>query len=99
MGITEGTPTAGDGASLELKHIQSGALHERPSPYVGRYLLLRIDERAAGRALVRRLYPVVDARRDTRAAREAWATVAFTYTGLKGGGAPNAFLDWFVQAG
>ena len=46
--------------SLELDDIQSGALHERPSPYVGTYLLLRIDDRAAGRELVRRLLPVVD---------------------------------------
>ena len=68
---------------LELEHIQSGALHERPSPYVGRYLLLRIDDRAAGRELVRRLHPVVDASRDPSAARDAWATVAFTYTGLE----------------
>ena len=47
--------------ALELDDIQSGALHERPSPYVGAYLLLRIDDSAAGRALVRRLAP---ARRD-----------------------------------
>ena len=46
--------------SLELDDIQSGALHERPSPYVGTYLLLRIDDRAAGRELVRRLHDVVD---------------------------------------
>ena len=44
-------------APLELDDIQSGALHERPSPYVGAYLLLRIDDRAAGRELVRRLHP------------------------------------------
>ena len=37
--------TATDGISLELADIQSGALHERPSPYVGTYLLLRIDDR------------------------------------------------------
>ena len=57
---------------LELEHIQSGALHERPSPYVGRYLLLRIDDRAAGRELVRRLHPVVDAAADPSPARDAW---------------------------
>src|SRR5262249_35256403 len=74
--------------TLELDDIQSGALHERPSPYVGRYLLLRIDDRAAGRELVRRLHPVVDASRDTDAARDAWATVAFTYSGLKQLGVP-----------
>ena len=51
-----------DGHRLELDDIQSGALHERPSPYVGTYLLLRIDDRAAGRELVRRLHRLVDSR-------------------------------------
>ena len=46
--------------SLELDDIQAGALHERPSPYVGTYLLLRIDDRADGRELVRRLHRLVD---------------------------------------
>ena len=49
--------------NLEFDDIQSGALHPRPSPYVGTYLLLRIDDRRAGRELVRRLHPVVDAGR------------------------------------
>ena len=44
---------------LELDDIQGGALHPRPSPYVGTHLLLRIDDRAAGRELVRRLMPLV----------------------------------------
>jgi len=45
--------------TLELDDIQSGALHERPSPYVGAYLMLRIDDRADGRELVRRLTALV----------------------------------------
>jgi hypothetical protein len=47
--------TTTTGTTLELEDIQAGALHERPSPYVGAYLLLRIDDRADGRELVRRL--------------------------------------------
>jgi Dyp-type peroxidase family len=85
------TPTV-----LELDDIQSGALHERPSPYVGRYLLLRIDDRAAGRELVRRLHPVVAASRDLTSMRDAWATVAFTYQGLKELGVPEASLESFA---
>ncbi len=46
--------TAGT-VQLELDDIQRGALHARPAPYVGTYLLLRIDDRHAGRELVRRL--------------------------------------------
>jgi Dyp-type peroxidase family len=90
------TPVAASEVALELDDIQSGALHERPSPYVGRYLLLRIDDRAAGRELVRRLHPVVDASRDPHAARDAWATVAFTYQGLKQLGVPQRSLDSFA---
>src|SRR3954463_5296445 len=82
---------------LELDDIQSGALHERPSPYVGRYLLLRIDDRAAGRELVRRLHDVVDSGTPTAdPARDARVTGAFTYHGLKALGVPQTSLDSFA---
>ena len=72
--------TAGEAISLELDDIQSGALHERPSPYIGSYLLLRIDDRAAGRELVRRLHRVVDSGRPSSdPAHDAWITVANRY--------------------
>src|SRR5881396_1886523 len=96
MESAEGTLTNGEGASLELDDIQSGALHERPSPYAGRYLLLRIDDRAAGRELVRRLHAVVDASRSAHPVRDARATVAFTYQGLKQLGVPRESLDSFA---
>src|SRR5918995_233324 len=97
MGMTEGMQTAGEGVSLELDDIQSGALHERPSPYVGTYLLLRIDDRADGRELVRRLHPVVDSGRPSSdPAQDAWITAAFTYHGLKALGVPQSSLDSFV---
>ena len=84
-------------APLELDDIQSGALHERPSPYVGAYLLLRIDDHAAGRALVRRLVPLVETGRGSdEPAHGAWLTVAFTYTGLQALGVPQASLDSFA---
>ena len=40
--------------ALELDDIQFGMLHQRPASYVGAYLLLRIDDREAGRKLVQR---------------------------------------------
>ena len=81
---------------LELDDIQSGALHPRPSPYVGSYLLLRIDERDAGRELVRRLHTVVDSGEPSSdPSRDAWITVAFTHNGLKALGVPQESLDSF----
>src|SRR3954453_23852820 len=89
--------TATEGISLELDDIQSGALHERPSPYVGTYLLLRIDDRAAGRELVRRLHGLVDAGPPPAdPAHAAWITAAFTYHGLEALGVPQASLDSFA---
>ena len=86
-----------DWATLELDDIQSGALHERPSPYVGRYLLLRIDDRAAGRELVRRLQAVVDTGTPSPdPAHDAWMTVAFTFHGLEALGVPQSSLDSFA---
>ena len=82
---------------LELDDIQSGALHERPSPYAGTYLLLRIDDRAAGRELVRRLQHIVDnGRPSADPAHDAWITAAFTYHGLKALGVPQSSLDSFA---
>jgi Dyp-type peroxidase family len=89
--------TPATGVPLELDDIQSGALHERPTPYVARYLLLRIDDRAAGRELVRRLLPVVDGSRSSSdQAPDAWVTVAFTYHGLLALGVPQSSLDSFA---
>jgi Dyp-type peroxidase family len=89
------TPDAG--TSLEVDDIQSGALHPRPSPYVGRYVLLRIDDRHAGRELLRRLLPVVDSGRPTpEPALDAWVTVALSYRGLEALGTPQASLDSFA---
>jgi Dyp-type peroxidase family len=91
------TVSAPETVSLELDDLQSGVLHPRPSPYVGTYLLLRIDDRRAGRELVRRLYPVVGAGQPAAdPARGAWVTVAFTYQGLKVLGVPEASLDSFA---
>jgi Dyp-type peroxidase family len=82
---------------LELDDIQIGALHERPSPYVGAYLLLRIDDPAAGRSLVRRLIPLVDSGHASAEPQHgAWITVAFTYSGLQALGVPQASLDSFA---
>src|SRR5215212_4796999 len=87
----------GEDLRLELDDIQSGALHERPSPYAGTYLLLRIDDRAAGRELVRRLHHIVDSGRPSPdPTHDAWITAAFTYHGLQALGVPQSSLDSFA---
>ena len=82
---------------LELDDIQGGALHPRPAPYVGTYLLLRIDDRRAGRELVRRLHPLIGSGRSApHPTDQAWMTVAFTYNGLKALGVAQKSLESFA---
>ena len=81
---------------LELDDIQAGALFERPSPYVGTYLLLRIADRADGRELVRRLHRIATSSRTSDSGDDTSLTVGFTYRGLEALGVPQTSLDSFA---
>ena len=82
--------------TLELDDIQNGALHPRPSPYVGAYIVLRIDDRRAGRELLRRVIPALaDATNPMEPGHQAWVTAALSFQGLKALGVPQDSLDSF----
>ena len=81
---------------LELDDIQSGVLFPRPTPYAATYLLFRIDNRKAGRELMRRTARVVaSAAHPISPAGDAWFSVALTFQGLKALGAPAESLESF----
>ena len=81
---------------LELDDIQSGVLRPRPAPYVATYIALRIDERKAGRELMRRVARVVtSAANPTSPLADTWVSVALTYEGFKALGVPQEALDSF----
>jgi Dyp-type peroxidase family len=81
---------------LELDDIQSGVLRPRPAPYAAVYVLFRIDDRKAGRELMRRIRPVVaSAAHPESPAGDNWVSVALTFQGLKALGVPQASLDSF----
>src|SRR5215813_7387278 len=70
---------------LELDDIQSGVLRPRPTPYVATYIAFRIDDRKAGRELMRRVAGVVTSAANPRSPlADTWVSVALTYGGLKG---------------
>jgi Dyp-type peroxidase family len=83
-------------AALELEDIQSGVLRPRPTPFAATYIIFRIDDRSAGRELMRRLSTVVDsaAHADSRV-RDTWVSVSLSFQGLKALGVPEASLDSF----
>src|SRR4051794_3605949 len=81
---------------LDLDDIQSGVLRPRPTPYAATYILLRIDERKAGRELLRRLSEVVaSAAHPSSPASDTWVSVSLTFQGLKALGVPQESLDSF----
>jgi Dyp-type peroxidase family len=81
---------------LELDDIQSGVLRPRPSPYAATYLLFRIDDRTAGRAMMDQLSRVVVSAADPHSpAADTWVSAALTFQGLKALGVPQSSLEGF----
>ncbi|WP_406416949.1 Dyp-type peroxidase [Streptomyces sp. NBC_00873] len=84
---------------VEIDDVQSGALRPRPVPYEGKFIFLRVDDRHAGRALLRRLLPVTaGGLPSVDRSQDAWVAVAFTYQGLRALGVPQESLDSFPRA-
>ena len=83
-------------STLELDDIQSGVLRPRSTPYHATHLIFRIDDRQAGRELIRRLSEVVaSAAHPTSPAGDTWVSTALSYQGLKALGVPRASLESF----
>jgi hypothetical protein len=64
---------------LELDDIQSGVLRPRPGPYEATYIVLRIDDRNAGRELMGRISKVVtSAANPTSPLADTWVSASLT---------------------
>jgi len=87
-----------DVPALEVSDIQATVLRPRPSSYKGEYVILRVDDRAQGLEMLRRLIPHVAPADDWWVPTlPGWLGIAFTYQGLKALGVPEASLDTFPQ--
>ena len=87
--------TAKSTVALELDDIQAGALEPRPVPYAGIYQILRIDDRQAGRELLRRLIPYLDSVASFDSKIPVTLAVALSFHGLKALGVPEESLASF----
>ena len=76
--------------ALELDDIQAAALMPRPNPYAGTYVAVRIDDRQAGRQLLRRLIPLLDPVATFDPGRPVSLGVGLSYSGLEALGVPNS---------
>lgn len=81
---------------LELEDIQAGVLRPRPAPYAATYIGLRIDDRSAGRELMRRVARVVtSAANPVSPLGDTSVSVALTYKGLEAFGVSPEALSSF----
>jgi len=82
--------------SLEFGDIQSGVLRPRTNPYAATIILLLIDDRKAGRELMRRAVGVVNSCADLASKTgDAWVSLALTFQGLETLGVPQESLYSF----
>jgi len=87
----------GPGQDARARRHPKRRLHPRPSPYVGRYIFLRIDEPQAGRELVRRLLPTLS-NGSGRSWQAGLGQCGAHLPGLKALGVPQDALDSFPSA-
>jgi deferrochelatase/peroxidase EfeB len=83
---------------LELPEIQATVLRQRPAPYFGTHVLLRIDDAGAGRAFLRRLTPHIDSAAGWRTAANAWLSIGISYAGFEALDIPRESLESFPEA-
>jgi Dyp-type peroxidase family len=83
--------------TLDLHEIQATVLRQRPAPYLGTHLFLRVDDAQAGRAFLRRLTPHVDSAAGWSNAANAWLAVGISYAGLEALGLPQDSLQSFPE--
>ena len=83
---------------LDLHEIQAVVLRQRPAPYFGTHVMLRVDEPQAGRELLRRLLPHIDSAASWLNAVNTWLAVGISYAGLEALGVSRDVLESFPEA-
>jgi deferrochelatase/peroxidase EfeB len=92
-----GKPSA-QAPMLDLHEIQATVLRQRPAPYFGTHVLLRVDDARGGRELLRRLMPHVDSAASWWNETRPWLSVGVSYAGLQALGVPPDSLQSFPEA-
>jgi Dyp-type peroxidase family len=95
---TVGSDVAMRAPTLDLNEIQATVLRQRPAPYFGTHVLLRVDDAQAGRAFLRRLTPHIDSAEGWWSRANPWLEVGISYAGLEALGVPRDSLQSFPDA-
>src|SRR6202521_3129167 len=82
--------------TLDLADIQATVLRNRPMPYCGAYVFMRIDDPGHARTLVNRLIPKITTSADwQKPVDHAWINIVLTHAGLARLDLPREILDGF----
>ena len=87
-----------DKVSLDLENIQSIILRSRPVPYFGTMATLKIKTPSEGKALLKKILPLVSSAKNWHNNQDATVTISFTFEGLKALGLPQESLDSFPES-
>jgi Dyp-type peroxidase family len=95
--FTGGTSSA-SAPMLDLHEIQAIVLRQRPAPYFGSHVALRMSDARAGHELLRRLIPHVDSAANWWKPASASLSVAVSHAGFEALGVPRNSLESFPEA-
>ncbi|WP_265090227.1 Dyp-type peroxidase [Psychrobacter frigidicola] len=84
--------------TMQLEDIQSIILHERPVPYFGTLVALRINNPQIGRQMIAKVLPDVTGSKDWHKDMQATLSIVITYEGLEALGVPQSSLDSFPES-
>ncbi len=84
--------------TMQLEDIQSIILRDRPTPYYGTVVALKINHAEAGRQMLAQVLPDVTGSQDWHKDMQATLSIVMTYEGLEALGVPQSSLDSFPES-
>lgn len=84
--------------TMQLEDIQSIILRDRPTPYYGTVVALKIHEPKVGRHLLSQVLPDVTNSKEWHKDMKATLTIVMSHEGLKVLGVPQSSLDSFPES-
>ena len=84
--------------TMQLKDIQSIVLRERPAPYFGTVVALKINNADVGKQMLAQVLPHVTGSEDWHKDMQATLSIVMTYEGLQALGVPQSSLDSFPES-
>ncbi|HCN17523.1 MULTISPECIES: Dyp-type peroxidase [Psychrobacter] len=84
--------------TMQLEDIQSIVLRERPSPYYGTVVALKINNADVGRQMLAKFLPNVTGSKEWHKDMKATLSIVMTYEGLEALGVPQSSLESFPES-